>query len=160
MTRLTSRPHQKSITVYWCIYMSIPKFSIYDSSRKFPVKYYRSQSIGSHMPNLKPLALRTTVFLRGASFCGFVIDISYNVCYWRTSGPKKVCKICGRWGRRLNPLHILQTYFGSEVHVRQYNRPYNEFITPTTFISPIIDIFNGSQLSIFDVGYTSCSLDS
>ena len=33
------------------------------------------------------------------------------------------------------------------------NRPYNEFITPT-FIYPIISIFNGFPLQIFDVGYT------
>ena len=45
--------------------------------------------------------------------CWYII--SYKVCFWRTSGPKKVCKICGGWGRRPNPLHILQTYFGSEV---------------------------------------------
>ena len=34
------------------------------------------------------------------------------------------------------------------------NIPYNEFITPTTFIYPIIGIFNGFPLPIFDVGYT------
>ena len=34
------------------------------------------------------------------------------------------------------------------------NRPYNEFITPTTFIYQIIGIFNGFPLPIFDVGYT------
>ena len=34
------------------------------------------------------------------------------------------------------------------------NRPFNEFITPTTFISPIIGIFNGFSLPNFDVGYT------
>ena len=34
------------------------------------------------------------------------------------------------------------------------NIPYNEFITPTTFIKPIIGIFNGIPLPIFDVGYT------
>ena len=31
---------------------------------------------------------------------------------------------------------------------------YNEFITPTTFIKPVIGIFNGLPLPIFDVGYT------
>ena len=34
------------------------------------------------------------------------------------------------------------------------NGPYNEFITPTTYIYPIIGIFNGFPLPIFDVGYT------
>ena len=34
------------------------------------------------------------------------------------------------------------------------NIPNNEFITPTTFILPIIGIFNGIPLPIFDVGYT------
>ena len=34
------------------------------------------------------------------------------------------------------------------------NRPYNQFITPTTFIQPIIGIFNGLLLPIYDVGYT------
>ena len=47
-------------------------------------------------------------------------------------------------------------YFGPKVGVRPHkfykstldpkyvsNRPYNEFITPATFISPIIGIFNG-----------------
>ena len=34
------------------------------------------------------------------------------------------------------------------------NIPYNEFITPTTFISLIIGIFDGFRLPIFDVGYT------
>ena len=33
-------------------------------------------------------------------------------------------------------------------------RPYNEFITPTTSIWPIIGIFNGFPLWIFDVWYT------
>ena len=34
------------------------------------------------------------------------------------------------------------------------NRPYNKFIPPTTFVSPIIGIFNGFMLPNFDVGYT------
>ena len=34
------------------------------------------------------------------------------------------------------------------------NIPYNELITPTTFIQPVIGIFNGFPLPIFDVGYT------
>ena len=34
------------------------------------------------------------------------------------------------------------------------NRPYNKFITQTTFIKPIIGISNGFPLPIFDVGYT------
>ena len=34
------------------------------------------------------------------------------------------------------------------------NIPYYEFITPTAFIQPIIGIFNGFPLRIFDVGYT------
>ena len=34
------------------------------------------------------------------------------------------------------------------------HRPYNEFITPTTFIQPIICIFDGFPLPIYDVGYT------
>ena len=34
------------------------------------------------------------------------------------------------------------------------NRPYKEFITPTTIIWSVICIFNGFPLPIFDVGYT------
>ena len=34
------------------------------------------------------------------------------------------------------------------------NGPYNEFFTPSTFIKPIIDIFNGFPLPIFYVVYT------
>ena len=32
-------------------------------------------------------------------------------------------------------------------------RPYNEFITLTAFILPMIGIFNGFPFPIFDVGY-------
>ena len=47
-------------------------------------------------------------------------------------------------------------YVGGEAAGPKYisNRPYNEFITPTTFIWPIISIFNGFPLTIYDVGYT------
>ena len=34
------------------------------------------------------------------------------------------------------------------------NIPSNESIKPTTFIYPIIGIFSGFQIPIFDVGYT------
>ena len=34
------------------------------------------------------------------------------------------------------------------------NRPYNEFITPSTFIESIIGISMDFPLPIFDVGYT------
>ena len=37
------------------------------------------------------------------------------------------------------------------------NRLYNEFITPTTFISPKIGISNGFPLQVFDGGYTLVS---
>ena len=37
------------------------------------------------------------------------------------------------------------------------NRPNNEFITQTTFIQPIISIFNGFPVLFFDFG---CTLDS
>ena len=56
-------------------------------------------------------------------------SISYKVCYWRTSDPL-----------RPHPYTFYKPTLGP-----QYvsNRPYNEFITPTTFIRSRISIFNG-----------------
>ena len=52
------------------------------------------------------------------------------------------------------PTHFKKPSLGLK-YVR--NRPYNEFITPTAFIQPVIGIFNGFPLQILDVG---CTLDS
>ena len=41
-------------------------------------------------------------------------SISYKVCYWRTSGPKKVCKICGRVRPQAEP----PTHFTNLLWVR------------------------------------------
>ena len=52
--------------------------------------------------------------------------ISYKVCFWRTSGQKKVWKICGGEAAVRTPYIFYKPTFGPKLR----KIPYNEFITP------------------------------
>ena len=52
-------------------------------------------------------------------------------------------------GPQAGPLYILQSTLGPKC---ESNIPYNEFITPTTFIRPIIGILMDSHYRILTLG--------
>ena len=77
--------------------------------------------------------------------------ISYEVCYWRNRAQIRLVKFVGDDTAGRTPYTFYKPNLGQK---DVSNRPYNEFITPTTFIYPIMCVFNGFPLPIFYARYT------